>query len=42
MKEAAIEQKIKSVEKIGEAGNPKAGFIPTNQDDEKSNELERL
>ncbi len=41
MKEAAIEQKIESVEKIGEAGNPKAALAPSIKDDEKSNELEK-
>ncbi len=29
MKEAAIEQKIESVEKIGEAGKPKAALAPS-------------
>ncbi len=41
MKEAAIEQKVKSVEKIREAGKPKGALAPSFQDDEKSNEIEK-
>ncbi len=41
MKEAAMEHKIESVQKIGEAGKLKAALAPSIQDDEKSKELEK-
>ncbi len=39
LKEEAIKRQIKNVEKIGEAGKPKAALAPSIKDDKKSKEL---